>query len=230
MYRFFILYFLLSSSSIVSANAINGWPNGTASYKKIHTAASKDQRPLLVYFYTDWCSYCKRLNREYIKSALFQELSGGLYKVQINPEKSRKAERLFKVKYQGTGYPTVIVSIPGLSKQFRKYHPFSRQGDMTPGEYVNQIRGAIAGEYNRHAYSLFEKKQYKTAREYLYKSLTYDVNNKYALTLVGITYHQQGYEKRDRVLMKKAREVYEKALSIYPGDTEILKNLSLLDS
>ena len=54
------------------------------------------------------------------------------------------------------------------------------------------------------------------------------MNDKNALTLVAKTYHQEGYEKQDSVLLQKAKVVYEKALAIYPNDKELKNNLRLL--
>ncbi len=228
MYRIFIFYFLLITSSFCLANSLKDWPNGPSNHKKILAFAVKEEKPMLVYFYTDWCSFCKRLNQEYINTTEFKELSNGVYKVQINPEKSNSGNKLFKTKYKGTGYPTVLVLVPGISDDFKKYHPFSKNNDMSPALYVNKIRETIARMYNNKAFGLFKNKQYKAARSYLYKALTYDLHNKYALKLIGMTYHHEGYEKQDQSLLDKARTVYKKALSFYPRDKEILENLSQL--
>ena len=90
------------------------------------------------------------------------------------------------------------------------------------------LRQMIARIYTKTAYQLFNKKSYRKSRQYLYKSLTYHINDKNALSLIAITYHQEGVEKQDNALLEKAKVVYEKALSIYPGDPELLKNLRLL--
>ena len=102
------------------ANSVTGWPNGVSDYKKIIKKASKDELPVLVYFYTDWCSYCKRLNKEYLNKKVFKGLSSELHVVQINPEKSTSANKLFKSKYNSSGYPSVIITVPGISDEFLK--------------------------------------------------------------------------------------------------------------
>ncbi len=227
MSRFIILLALIFISIQSFANELPNWPKGYE-YPKVIKKASKDQTPLIIYFYTDWCSYCRRLNNEYLTTKVFKKLSSELQKLQINPEKSSKAHSLFKSKYKGTGYPTLIVTVPGISKEFIKLHPFSKQGDLTPKQYVTKMRTGISGIYNIEAFKLFEKKRYKESRQYLYKSLAYNTNDKNALVLIAKTYHQEGYEKQDSVLLKKAKVVYEKALTIYPNDTELNKNLALL--
>lgn len=220
-----LIVFFISFNS--SANALSDWPKD-AQYPKIVRKASADESPLIVYFYTDWCSYCKRLNKEYLSTKNFKELSLELHKIQINPEKSSKAHSLFKSKYRGTGYPTIIVSVPGISEEFLQLQPFLKQGNLSPSEYVKELRAMIAQIYTKTAFKLFNIKKYKQARKYLYKSLTFNKNDKNALTLIAVTYHEEGVEKQNNTLLEKAKTVYEKALSIYPNDPDLLKNLKLL--
>lgn len=228
MFRIFTLLALLVPTTHCMANAVKGWPQGIKSYKAVLEYAVKDEKPLLIYFYTDWCPFCKRLNEEYIASPEFKELSGGVYKVQINPEKSKSGERLFKKKYKGTGYPSVFVYVPAVSKELRQYHPFSKNNDLSPAKYTKNIREKIARDYNNKAFELYRKKEYENARDFLLKALTYDLKNRYALLLFSSSYHKEGYEKQDEVLLGKARKLYKKILKYYPGDKEALSALEQL--
>jgi len=228
MYRLLVLFILLSSPALSAANSLKGWPQGPHNYKAIHDIAVKEEKPLLVYFYTDWCPYCKRLNSEYIASPEFKKLFSGIYRVQINPEKSKSGEILFKKKYKGTGFPAVFVYVPGVSQEPRQFHPFSKKGDWSPAEYTKKIREQIARGYSKKAYELYKDKKYKRARGYLIKASTYDLKNKYALLLMGSIYHKEGYENQDKVLLNKARHIYKKILKIYPGDKKALSALEKL--
>ncbi len=228
MLRMLVLFVLLSSPALSVANSLTGWPQGSYNYKVIHDIAVKEEKPLLVYFYTDWCPFCKRLNSDYIASPEFRKLSSGIYRVQINPEKSKSGDRLFKNNYKGTGFPAVFVYVPAVSQEPRQFHPFSKNGDLSSAEYTKRISEQIARGYNKRAYELYKDKKYKQAREYLIKASTYDLKNKYALLLMASIYHKEGYENQDKVLLNKARYIYKKVLKIYPGDKEALSALGKL--
>ena len=108
MYKLLVLFILLSSPALSAANSLKGWPQGPHNYKAIHDIAVKEEKPLLVYFYTDWCPYCKRLNSEYIASPEFNKLFSGIYRVQINPGKSKSGDILFKKYYKGSRVPCCV--------------------------------------------------------------------------------------------------------------------------
>ncbi len=228
MFRMLVLFVLFSSPALSAANSLKGWPQGADNYKIVHDIAVKEEKPLLVYFYTDWCPFCKRLNSEYIASPEFRKLSSGIYRVQINPEKSKSGDMLFKNNYKGTGFPAVFVYVPAVSQEPRQFHPFRKNGDWSSAEYTKKISEQIARGYNKRAYELYKDKKYKQAREYLIKASTYDLKNKYTLLLMASIYYKEGYENQDEVLLNKARHIYKKILKIYPGDKKTLSALEKL--
>ena len=65
--------------------AENDWYHGADGYDRAlaeHTALHK---PMLVYFYTDWCLYCRSLDGVF-QSKNFRTRYASMVKVKINPE------------------------------------------------------------------------------------------------------------------------------------------------
>src|SRR3989442_1072077 len=62
----------------------------------------------MIDFYTDWCGWCKRLDRDvYAKSKIQEKLSKYVVPVKLNPEKGGINYSLAR-KHGVHGYPTVV--------------------------------------------------------------------------------------------------------------------------
>ena len=72
---------------------------------RLHRATGK---PIALYFYTDWCPYCARLERNVLSRAeVKQYLETTLY-VSVNPEHG-KAENALFASFRGVGFPTFLI-------------------------------------------------------------------------------------------------------------------------
>lgn len=76
-----------------------------ASFDEALAQARDEKRLLLVDVYTDWCGWCKKLDREVFGDARVAEAARDLVAVRVNAEKGgeKVAER-----YDVQGYPTVL--------------------------------------------------------------------------------------------------------------------------
>ena len=112
------------------------WLYGSAGYARALELQREMKVPLVVYFYTDWCPYCRVLDNDYLSSAPVQEYLKGVVKVRINPEQGPAEEAIAK-QYRVTGYPAFFI-VKTLSASPRKVHPFRRGGkNLTPAEFAN---------------------------------------------------------------------------------------------
>lgn len=80
-------------------------PDGFEIAKRIHL---NNGTPLLIYVYTDWCGYCRRLNTQILPDAGVQACLNQMTKVKINAETSEQAKRLAS-ELRIAGYPTLLV-------------------------------------------------------------------------------------------------------------------------
>jgi thioredoxin-related protein len=79
--------------------------------------ADKSQRPVLVDVYTDWCGWCKRMDRDvYTRPEIRDYLGRKFVMVKLNAEANDAARyegrswtsRSLASRFQVTGYPTTI--------------------------------------------------------------------------------------------------------------------------
>ena len=84
----------------VNAYAISWGSNLKAALKN----AKSKQKPVMADFYTDWCGWCKKLDKETYADRKVGNLAREFISVKVNGDKARDAVR----KYGIRGYPTVL--------------------------------------------------------------------------------------------------------------------------
>jgi thioredoxin-related protein len=96
-----IMFFILQI--VVQGDEIAWYENIT----KAFDAAKKQKRYMMIDIYTDWCTWCKELDkRTYTHEAVIR-LSKKIINVKINPEKDTAGKDFIK-GFPIDGYPTII--------------------------------------------------------------------------------------------------------------------------
>lgn len=96
--------------------ALAGWHEGAAGYQKAVQEARASRKPLAIYFYTDWCGYCRRLERDVLRQAPMRDLLPSVVAVKINPEKGPEEAELGR-RYGVGGYPAFFISHPTTGRR-----------------------------------------------------------------------------------------------------------------
>jgi thioredoxin-related protein len=100
----------------------SGW---TTDYKAALEQAKADDRRVLLFFTgSDWCSWCKRLNKEILSTPEFTKFAGEkLILVELDFPKSKSQPKEVKAqnaqlaqRFKIEGYPTVII-LDGAGKK-----------------------------------------------------------------------------------------------------------------
>ncbi len=77
-------------------------------YDKAVTQAKKDNKLVVVDVYTDWCGWCKRLDKDvYANPQVSEKLAKDFVAVKINPEKTSRAAELAR-QFGTRGYPHIV--------------------------------------------------------------------------------------------------------------------------
>ena len=86
-----------------------GWYEGASGYERALVEQKSSGKPVMVYFHTAWCGYCKQLDHDVFSTGAFSQRYGAsLLKVQINPEKGRDEASIAR-QYSVHGFPTVYI-------------------------------------------------------------------------------------------------------------------------
>lgn len=104
-------------------------------YKDAVDQARKSGKPIMVDFYTDWCGWCKVLDREtYTDAQVIKLADASFVSLKINAEKEGTAQAK---RYGITGFPTILfldaAKLPAIGKE--------GDGKAGDGEVVGKIVG-----------------------------------------------------------------------------------------
>jgi thioredoxin-related protein len=106
--------------------------------------AKKENKYVLLDFYTDWCGWCKRLDRDVFAKDEFKSAAGQVIGVKINAEKSQENRALAR-SFGVSSYPRLFV----LDKEGRTLERI--KGYLALKEFTSLVGQVQAGnsEFNR---------------------------------------------------------------------------------
>ena len=78
-----LLVVLLGTKPTHTAAQNERWLFGATGYQRALELQREMKIPLVVYFYTDWCPYCRTLDSDYLTAAPVREYLRGVVKVRI---------------------------------------------------------------------------------------------------------------------------------------------------
>ena len=144
-----VIAMLLGGSASLTAQSPDlfaNWFSDASGYTQAMREHDRLKKPLLIYFYTDWCPYCRRLNTQVMGSAAVQKYLGSLVKVRINSERGVQEKELAN-RYHIRGYPALFL-FPANSNRLLALSPYRRSQTgwvlMTPDEFIRKCQ-ALAG-------------------------------------------------------------------------------------
>ena len=103
-------------------------------------------KPMVVYFYTDWCGYCRQFERELLGTPEVKEYFSEVLTVRINPENGDR-EREIAEYYGVNGYPGFFVhsgTSRTLSRVDRMLVENGQPRLMAPEEFIAACQRAAS--------------------------------------------------------------------------------------
>lgn len=141
--------FTMPSLNTTGATEVNYtgsiWFRDSRGYALAMEAGEKENLPVLIYAYTDWCGFCKRLEKDYFAHPEVNKNLVKLIKVKLNPEHSVSDKKLFE-SLGGSGYPTLYIQHPHQPLQ-RLSDPFVK---MPNGQRANMSQKMFNKQFRQH--------------------------------------------------------------------------------
>ena len=167
------------------------------SYDKALELAKKENKPLYLHFTTDWCGWCRKIEKDDYanpkgQAALKDFVAASLDCTQGEkaPADNAKNQKLME-KYGGSGYPYIVILAPDGTKLYtiEGYKPLegfladlkeAKDASKKYGDFVEYAKKADVKsyEYNRKAMDVFETTdQWDKAAAAAQQVLDLDANN-----------------------------------------------------
>jgi len=99
---------VLAVGAPVEAALFDDWWSGASGYERALAQHERSGWPMLVYFYADWCPYCRQLDTATLATATVQQTLRRFVKVRINPERGRSELELAR-QFRIAGYPSLFI-------------------------------------------------------------------------------------------------------------------------
>ena len=135
-----------SANSSSSRTSSPGWLHDKSGYQKALKISAIEKAPIFIYGYTDWCGYCKKLQRDIFQDSSVQKVLDRFIKVKINPEHSRADKTLFS-SWGGRGYPTLYIQPNSNSSPARASGPFTKKNGkwelMTKNDFIAMLEARL---------------------------------------------------------------------------------------
>ena len=200
--------------------------NWERSYDAAIQRARAEDRHLIAYLYTDWCSYCRRMEAETFADDRVRAEAARYVWLKLNPEKDADGARLHK-QFDVAGYPTILI----FDKQGRRIDQV--EGFLPPDQFLNALSAMISGpeslsaleeraakapESGEAQYALASKylflNDYKSAADAFSKAIALDPDNRESRTELAY-YHLAVCLASDRQ-QSKANEALDRFARLYP--------------
>jgi len=212
-----------------SAVPFDGWSHGADGYNEVVKAAFKSGDPVILYFHTEWCRYCKQLDKEYLSDTAVSGALGSLRKVEIDPE-SGASEGQLGSQFGVTGYPTLLVLIPAAGKATRRFAPdFDSSPPDTTG-FIKEMKETVSALYTESAIRMDGEGNPEGALKCFQLAAKYSPQSPDAHCNVGLAFERLARAKKDMALVQKARESYTKALELDPKHGNSQDRLAQIDA
>lgn len=170
---------------------------------------------MVVYFYTDWCGYCRRFEEQVLYTPEVDRfLSHVMVRVRVNPETGSQ-ERAIANGYAVNGYPSFFLVAPAPDR--RKLSPYRDDGSglMSPAEFVSFLEGEVRERAQRALYEGHERRKAGDTRgaiALLDQAIALAPENAEAHLQRGVALGEAGE-------LERALGDLRRALELKPGDT-----------
>lgn len=125
------------------------WHVGADGYREAQREQERSKAPMVVYFFTDWCGYCRQFERDLLSR---YEVEGyfraRLVKLRINPEAGRE-EKTVADAFGVDGYPSffLLTSSAIEPRKFSVWRHRASDGEAyatkAPEQFIKDLEGEV---------------------------------------------------------------------------------------
>ncbi len=198
------------------------WHEGARGYAQAQREQERCKAPMVVYFRTDWCPYCREFEQELLSDRRVERyFRNDLVKVRLNPEDGPE-ERSLANDFGVTGYPSVfIVGSQGVDPR-RLSLRRREDGDdeprlRAPDDLIEEVSEQASKTVKNLVYQGHQQRQAgntATSLKLLTRAIGLEPENAEA-------YFQRGLSRLGSGAREQAYEDFRSALSLRPDYRDV---------
>ena len=140
--RLLLLGLILFATATSAGAQYPKWLHGATGYARAVEVQRELNISMVLYFYTDWCPYCRTLDEQYLKDPSVHRALQRTVVVRINPEYGVE-ERKIADRFGVDGYPSFLI-LDNPSARPRELQPFRKGGNhLTPQQFAQACQDVI---------------------------------------------------------------------------------------
>jgi thiol-disulfide isomerase/thioredoxin len=169
------------------------WSEGASGYRSAADEQRSSGCPMLLYFRTDWCPYCKQFDSGVLTDSAVSAAIAPAVKVRINPEKGEEENALAK-KFGVNGYPHVVLVAKDGSAPVDLSTGVSRERSPEPARFAESVRGYLTYAWDSEASADVNAGKLDDAIRYADMLLAFDpkYSNGRGYFLRALAFHKKG--------------------------------------
>jgi thioredoxin-related protein len=161
---------ILLVSVISVASAADPVPGFYTDYEQAQKVAVRKAKPLYIHFTTDWCGWCRRIEKDIYETKEGKTLLADFVPVSLDCTQgaaNAEANKKLMAKYGGKGYPFLVMTLPNgtLLKSFSGYKKMPA--------FKKELAAALAAKAEHKAFADNAAKADKTSVAYHEKAMAY---------------------------------------------------------
>lgn len=133
-----LTFMIIQLGKYAQDTSLSDWKEGAQGYIEGVREQKSNEKPIALFFYTDWCTNCENLRETVLSTKEVSSYMKDYIPIKINPEKGA-VENQISTEFNVIGYPTIII-IPkdGAAKRIRK------TSNISPAQFIEQCKSAVA--------------------------------------------------------------------------------------
>lgn len=124
----FMIVCLGSPTSGLRSAWAGDWLEGANGYARGLDQSKVSGKPIILYFYTDWCPYCRKFEKHTLANESVKKTLDAFVLVRINPEKGSRENQIAE-QYRVDGYPSIFFSNPSSGESTQEVTKAVRSAD-----------------------------------------------------------------------------------------------------
>ena len=165
-----LLIFILLVSVVSIGSAADPVPGFYTDYAQAQKVAIRKAKPLYIHFTTDWCGWCRRIEKDIYETKEGKAILADFVPVSLDCTQgaaSADANKALMAKYGGKGYPFLVMTLPNgtLLNSFSGYKKM-------PG-FKKELEAALEAMKEHKTFADYAAKADKTSVAYNEKALVY---------------------------------------------------------